>query len=413
MANESYEEFAKKLQKEIEEDTGIKFGLIEEHSFANIVVPTEEDEEQYLGVEMSERLWEALKSQKYIDDKGKVQDSLKIALKANSVTLPDGYEAVAPQIISILKKVAGNLNIKDASNRRVVTLNKEVYLSEEFKELWDRIKYKTTYRVKFDEAALIEACAKEIKDHLVVGKSRFKYLKAGVEIMQGGVGADVVEESTFVYEPKDFELPDIVSYLQNETNLTRRAIVEILTKSGKLEQFKNNPQKFIEQVMGMIQRTMRHFVVDGIKYEKIGNESYYAQEIFEEQELAGYLNQNLQESQKGVYDYVIYDSDVEKNFAISFENNPMVKVYAKLPSFFKIETPLGSYNPDWAVVIDKDGEEKLYFVVETKSSLFTDALRPAEQAKIDCGKAHFDALGDDVSFIKATKMEDVEDVVYG
>ncbi|OQX58976.1 MAG: hypothetical protein B5M52_04385 [Helicobacteraceae bacterium 4484_230] len=121
MANESYEEFAKKLQKEIEEDTGIKFGLIEEHSFANIVVPSAENEESYLGVEMSERLWKGLYEQKYIDDKGKVQDSLKIALKANSVTLPDGYEAVAPQIISILKKVAGNLNIKDASNKRVVS----------------------------------------------------------------------------------------------------------------------------------------------------------------------------------------------------------------------------------------------------------------------------------------------------
>ena len=91
----------------------------------------------------------------------------------------------------------------------------------------------------------------------------------------------------------------------------------------------------------------------------------------------------------------------------------MVKVYAKLPGFFKIETPLGSYNPDWAVVIEKNGEEKLYFVVETKSSLFTDALRLAEQVKIDCGKAHFEALDNDVSFIKATKMSDVEDVVYG
>jgi type III restriction enzyme len=413
MANESYEEFAKKLQKEIEEDTGIKFGLIEEHSFANIVVPTEEDEERYLGVERSEKLWKNLYERKYIDEKGKVQESLKTALKTDTVILPDGYEAVAPQIISILKKVAGNLNIKDANRRRVVTLNKEVYLSEEFKELWDRIKYKTTYRVRFDETALIDACAKEIQEHLVVGRPRFRYTKAGVDITQGGVGADVVEESTFVYHSKNFELPDIVSYLQNETNLTRRAIVRILTQSGKLEQFKNNPQKFIEQVLAMIRKTMRHFIVDGIKYEKIGNESYYAQEIFEEQELAGYLNQNLQESRKGVYDYVIYDSDVEKNFAISFENNPMVKVYAKLPGFFKIDTPLGSYNPDWAVVIEKDGEEKLYFVVETKSSLFTDALRPAEQAKIDCGKAHFKALDNDVSFIKATKMSDVEDVVYG
>ena len=413
MANESYEEFARQLQKEIEEDTGITFGLIETHSFANIVFTNENDEEVYLGLERSEDLWKHLYDEKYIDEKGKVQDSLKMDLKANSVKLAAGYEVVSPQIISILKKVAGNLNIKDASKKRAVALNKEVYLSEEFTELWNRVKYKTTYRVKFDEALLIEACAKEIRDHLIVGKSRFHYSKAGIEITQGGVGADVVEESAYVYDSRDFTLPDIVSYLQNETNLTRRAIVEILAKSGKLEQFKNNPQKFIEQTMGMIQRTMRHFVIDGIKYEKIGNDSYYAQEIFEEQELAGYLNQNLQESKKGVYDYVIYDSDVEKNFAISFENNEMVKVYAKLPGFFKIDTPLGSYNPDWAVVIEKDGDEKLYFVVETKSSLFTDALRPAEQAKIDCGMAHFDALGDDVQFIKATGMKDVEDVVYG
>jgi len=413
MANESYEAFAKQLQKEIEDDTGIKFGLIEEHTFANLVTTDTEGEEAYLGLEHSENLWKHLYEQKYIDERGKVQDSLKMALKADSVTLPEGYETVSPQIVSLLKKVAGNLNIKDASKKRAVTLNKEVYLSEEFTELWNRIKYKTTYRVKFDEATLVEACAKEIQKHLVVGKSRFQYTKAGIDITQGGVAADVVEESSFVYDPKDFTLPDIVTYLQNETNLTRRAIVDILTKSGKLQQFKNNPQKFIEQTMGMIQRTMRYFVVDGIKYEKIGNESYYAQEIFAEQELAGYLNQNLEESKKGVYDYVIYDSDVEKNFAISFEDNSAVKVYAKLPGFFKIDTPLGSYNPDWAVVIEKDDIERLYFVVETKSSLFTDALRPTEQAKIDCGLAHFDALGDEVQFIKATKMGDVEDVVYG
>ena len=413
MANESYEEFAKKLQQEIEEDTGIKFGLIEEHSFANIVTVDDDGEEGYLGIQHSEALWKHLYEQKYIDDRGKVQDSLKMDLRADSVTLPNGYEAVSPQIITLLKRVAGNLNIKDASKKRVVTLNKEVYLSEEFIELWNRIKYKTTYRVKFDEAALIGACAKEIHDYLIVAKSRFHYSKAGIEITQGGVGADVVEENSFVYDARDFELPDIVTYLQNETNLTRKAIVEILVRSGKLSHFRNNPQKFIEQAIGMIQRTMRHFVVDGIKYEKIGTDSYYAQEIFEEQELAGYLNQNLQESKKGVYDYVVYDSDVEKNFAISFEKNPMVKVYAKLPGFFKIDTPLGSYNPDWAVVVEKDGEEKLYFVVETKSSLFTDALRPTEQAKIECGKAHFDALDDEVQFIKAAKMGDVEDVVYG
>lgn len=413
MANESYEEFAKKLQKEIEEDTGIRFGLIEEHSFASLVVLDEEGEESYLGIEHSESLWKHFKEQNYIDDKGKVQDGLKMHLKANSVNIPDGYEVVTPQIISLLKKVAGNLNIKDASKKKVLTLNKEVYLSEEFTELWNRIKHKTTYRVKFDEAALIEACAKEIRDYLIVGRSKVRITKVKVGIDKGGIETEVVDENTALNDVRDFVLPDIVTYLQNETNLTRRAIVEILTKCGKLQQFKNNPQKFIEQAMSMIQRTMRQFVVDGIKYEKIGDDIYYAQEIFEEQELAGYLNQNLVESSRGVYDYVLYDSDVEKNFAISFENNPSVKVYAKLPGFFKIDTPLGSYNPDWAVLIEKESEEKLYFVVESKGSLFTDDLRPTEQAKIDCGAAHFKALDSHVNFIKATGMGDVEAHIHG
>jgi len=111
MANESYEEFANQLQKEIEDDTGIKFGLIEEHSFADLTLININNEEEYLVLDKSEDLWKHLYDEKYIDDRGKVQDSLKIDLKANSVTLPDGYEAVSPQIISLLKKVAGNLNI--------------------------------------------------------------------------------------------------------------------------------------------------------------------------------------------------------------------------------------------------------------------------------------------------------------
>jgi type III restriction enzyme len=311
----------------------------------------------------------------------------------------------------VLKKVAGNLNIKNATNKRAVTLNKEVYLSEDFKELWDRIKYKTTYRVKFDETKLIEKCVEEIKDNLIVAKARFAYNKAGLDITQGGVDTKIKEESSFVYNASNFSLPDIISYLQNETNLTRKAIVEILIKSDKLEQFKNNPQKYIEQVISLIQRSMRHFIIDGIKYEKIGNNSFYAQEIFEEQELVGYLNQNLQESKKGLYDYVIYDSDIEKNFAISFENNPMIKLYAKLPNFFKIDTPLGSYNPDWAVVIDKNGKEKLYFVVESKSSLLNLDRRASENDKIKCGKEHFKALNNDTKFIVSTNMRDIENII--
>ena len=111
------------------------------------------------------------------------------------------------------------------------------------------------------------------------------------------------------------------------------------------------------------------------------------------------------ESGKSVYDHVIYDSDVEHDFAEAFEKSEEVKVYAKLPDWFKIETPLGTYNPDWAVLVENNGSQNLYFVVETKGSLFSDALRPTEQAKIDCGREHFKALGENVSFAKANNFE--------
>lgn len=154
---------------------------------------------------------------------------------------------------------------------------------------------------------------------------------------------------------------------------------------------------------------MRLFIVDGIKYEKIGDHHYYAQELFEENELFGYLSKNMLESEKSVYDHVVYDSDVEEEFAKSFELSDEVKVYAKLPGWFKIDTPLGCYNPDWAVLVENDGQERLFFVVETKGSLFTDALRPAEQAKIDCGREHFKALGTDVDFAVANGYQTFSD----
>ena len=178
-----------------------------------------------------------------------------------------------------------------------------------------------------------------------------------------------------------------------------------MQKCNRLNDFKNNPQKFIDEVTAIITNQMRLFIVDGIKYRKIGDEHFYAQELFEDQELTGYLNKNMLETQKSVYDHVVYDSDIEETFARAFEKSDDINLYAKLPGWFKIDTPLGGYNPDWAVLVEQDGKEKLYFVVETKSSLFSDALRPKEQAKIDCGTAHFKALGQEAKFIKANDYD--------
>ena len=408
MANESYEEFVEKLQKEIEEDNNIKFGVVEKHLFANISFQNDQGESEFLGADASEKLWDALNSKKYINEKGKVQDSLRVALKDNKVEIPEEFKDHSGAINQVLRKVSGNLNVKDASKKRSVKLNKEIFLGEEFKELWAKIKYKTTYRVSFDVDELVKNCVSDIQKKIRVGKTRFSYKKAEAQIDRGGVQAKEVSHSTHIYNAKDYVLPDIISYLQNETNLTRKTLVEILVKSEKLKDFVNNPQKFIDEVRAIIQSNMRQFIVNGIKYRKIGNDSYYAQELFETEELAGYLERNMIESKKSVYDHVVYDSDVERKFAEKFELSDDVKVFAKLPNWFKIDTPLGSYNPDWAVLVERDGESKLYFVVESKGSILSDALRPAETAKINCGREHFKALGTDVTFTEADSFETLE-----
>jgi len=405
MANESYEEFARKLQREIEEEEGIRFGVVERHLFANMPVPTDDHHTQYFGVEASGKVWEHLQAEGYIDGGGKVQDKLRTALKKGEVALPDDVETHAQRILAALRKVAGDLNVRNAEDRKRVSLNKAVFLGEEFKQLWERIKYRTTFRVDFDPEELVTKCVDEISKNLVVGKARFVYRKSQLEIDQAGVQAQQVKESTHVTDSRDYQLPDIVSYLQNETNLTRRTLVRILVESSRLHDFVNNPQKYIEQVSEIIKRQMRLLIVDGIKYHKIGDSACYAQELFEENELFGYLSKNMIESQKSVYDHVVYDHSVEEEFAKSCERSDNIKVYTKLPPWFKIETPLGGYNPDWAVFANFDGQDRLYFVVETKGNLFSDALRPAEKAKIECGREHFKALGKDVEFAVAKDFE--------
>ena len=405
MANESYEAFVEGLQKEIEKEEGIKFGVVEAHTFANIVVKAEDGEAAYLGAQASEAIFEHLLQEQYIDAKGKVTDSLRTAIKNDEVSLPEEFAQQSEQITATLKKLAGGLNIKNNDNKRTVRLNKAVFESPDFRELWDRIKYKTVYNVEFDPKELIKRCAENIQKNLIVGKTKFNYSKAKAEITKGGVTTAAPQEATYTYDVKDYQIPDILSYLQNETNLKRQSILEIILKSERLNDFKNNPQKFIDETKNIINREKQRFIVDGIKYQKIGNDHFYAQELFDGGELVGYFNKNILKTSRSVYDHVIYDSDIEAGLAQSFEQNEQVKVYAKLPDWFKIDTPLGSYNPDWAVLFELDGQEKLYFVVESKGTIYEDMLRDAEQAKIKCGREHFKALDTDAKYIVANDYD--------
>lgn len=392
VAMESYEQFAENLQKEIEADTGIRFGVVEPHQFAAVTVVAEDGTSAPLGVEGSRELWEHLKASGHIDAHGSVQDSLKQVLKDATLTVPSPFAGQLDQITQVLKKLAGRLEIKNADERRQVRTRQAVLHSPEFKALWDRIKQKTTYRVQFDNEKLVENCIQALREAPAIPKTRLQWRKADIAIGKAGVEATERDgAATVVLDEADIELPDLLTDLQDRTQLTRRSIQRILSGSQRLDDFKRNPQAFIECAAEAINRRKRLAVVDGIKYQRLGDESYYAQELFEQEELTGYLR-NLLDAEKAVYEQVVYDSDTERAFADQLEKNSAIRVYAKLPGWFTVPTPLGGYNPDWAVLVQKDGAERLYFVVETKGGLSADDLREKERAKIECGRAHFRAL---------------------
>ena len=411
IATESYEQFAENLQKEIEEDTGIRFGIVEKHQFAAIPITDEAGRTTSLGVTQSEAIWNHLKEAGFIDAKGKVQDHLKKSLKDGTLELPEPFKAHLQQVKDVLRKLSGSLDIKNADERKPIKTRQAMLHSEEFQALWNRIKHKTTYRVQFDNEKLVNECAKAIGECPPITKARVQIRKADLAIGRGGVSSEeTAAAAPIIIEETDLELPDLLTDLQDKTQLTRRSLVRIVIDSGRLDDFKRNPQQFIELATESINRTKRLALVDGIKYERIGDEHYYAQELFEQEELTGYLK-NMLAATKSIHEHVVYDSSgVERTFAEQLEKNEAVKVYAKLPGWFKVPTPLGTYNPDWAVLVEKDGTERLYFVVETKSSLFTDDLRDKESAKIACGKAHFKALAvgeNPAQFITARNIDDL------
>ena len=413
IANESYEAFADNLQKEIQEQTGITFGVVEPHHFAAVAVKDASGTASPLGFEKSQELFDYLKAEGYIDKKGKVQDSLRIDLKNETLKLPPDLTAQRPQIMTILRKVAGRLDVKNADERQRISPRRAVLEGPDFKALWDRIKHKTTYRVHFDNERLVEDCIKAVNDLAPVTRTRLQWRKAGIAIGRAGVEAQDSKSasSPIVLDEQDIPLPDILGELQNRTQLTRRTIHRILTGSKRLADFPRNPQLFIENVAHEVSRAKQHAIVDGIKYERLGDSEVWGQELFEAGEISRYMK-NLIKSDSGraIYDYVEWQSDPERTFIEDLEKNEDVIVYAKLPNWFKVPTPLGPYQPDWAVLLKTPDGERLYLVVETKSTAFLSGLRDMERDKIRCGEKHFEAIAqgsNPAEYHRGTSLADV------
>ncbi|SHF76639.1 type III restriction enzyme [Flavobacterium fontis] len=242
MASESYEEFVDELQKEIEKETGIKFGVLQEHSFSNIVVSMNGNDPEYLGHHKSEEIFNYFLLKGYINAKGKIQDILKEDLKIGEVDLGQEFEKhIEEQIIKEITRTAGKLEIKNNATKEIVKLNKQVFLSPEFKNLWDKIKFKTTYSVDFNSDKLIKECIKNINNRLVVNGGKLSYDKIKLNITEGGVTFNEPKTNYDLVKQEVSILPDIISYLQNETRLTRKSIVKILQGCENLNFFKINP----------------------------------------------------------------------------------------------------------------------------------------------------------------------------
>jgi len=285
--------------------------------------------------------------------------------------------------------------IKNKRERTAIKYRKGFEVDPKFLEIWEELKKKTTYRVDYQTSDLITLASKEIKDLPKVKAPSIRSSKVSLNITDEGIDTMYVGDKVESYDSYLWKIPDVLGYIQDKTELTRSTIQDILSKSGRIGDILINPQLFLDLSSQAIKRTLYDIMIDGIKYQQIGG-SEYEMTLFEAQELEIYLNDytfEITDSSKTIYENLVpLDSGVENQFAKDCETSEQIKFYFKLPNWFKIPTPIGNYNPDWAVVFEDD--KKIYFVAETKDTgtpeVDISKLNPSEQLKIKCGRAHFD-----------------------
>ena len=403
VANESYEDFARALQNEYEEDCGVAFGRVPLTALAKLIRVVD-GEERPIGRAAAESIRAALVEQKMLDGEGRIQSEFDPRRRDFALDLPAAYRELAPAVIDLLSAYRIERHIRREKDEGPNRLRKELRLNPEFQALWDRIKPKTTYRVEF--------ATEELVMRAVAGLRRMEKIEAAkINITTGGIGVTKAGVTTTALGAAEERvayggnpLPDLLAYLQNETELTRSTLVRILKGSGRLGEFFVNPQRFMDAVAAVLKYELHRLLVDGIKYERLpgeGSEAEWEQCLFKSEELINYLS--ALQVDKSIYEYVSYDSDVEREFARKLNQRPDIKLFVKLPGWFFVNTPVGKYNPDWAIV--KHEDRTVYLVRETKGTRNFFELRTGEADKLRCGQRHFEALG--VPYAVAVSADEV------
>lgn len=283
--------------------------------------------------------------------------------------------------------------VKNKGDRKQVNFRKGFEADPKFLEIWEKIKFHTRYSVEYKTDELIVASAKAVKNMPETIKPVIKSTRKRVLITQEGVDGMLVSDSIDDDYTVRFEMPDMLAYIQSKTELTRHTILEILKKSGKIGEALLNPQLFMDNSVNSIKSELYRLMVEGIKYEKIGDK-VYEMTLFDDKGFEIYLDDfthHVKKPEKTVYEnYITLESSVENQFARDCESSENIEFFFKLPNWFRINTPIGRYNPDWAIVFK--GEKKIYFVAETKSA--GQELRDSEKLKIKCGAEHFKKFED-------------------
>jgi len=396
IANESYAAFADSLQDEYKA-AGVAIGQVRPGEFAKLARLDTEGKatDELLGYKASQEIFRHLHSHNYLRD-GKTTPVFTPDTAAFSLNLPEALQPYEAGIIERIRGAGIGKYVKNAKDRKARKFNKALYASPEFEEFWNAISRKTTYRVKVEREAIVGNAIYAIKREDRINPLRIEVTRAGVRVSRGGTQSQVLGASVASLNAH-YDLPDIIGELQQATSLTRRTLVDIVKGSNRLAEFIGNPNDFIAMVLRCIKGELAKLLIDGIQYEKLDGSIYELRELqtdgLEERERFFDRMVEIHNTQKTDFDHVVYESEVEREFAEMLDSRADIKLFMKLPAKFKVPTPVGDYNPDWAIIRQADGENRIYMIRETKSTHDRNKRRPSENAKIDAATEHFKTIG--------------------
>ena len=403
IASESYDSFAKGLQNEIAEAVADRPKAVTAELFIGKVIKDDKGNEQVVDGDTGRAIHFDLIVNGYIDKKGVLTDKYYEDKANGELKVAEEVADSAASVIEIIDSIYDS-RVMQPENARSNNVELEVDESKlampEFKALWEKINSKSVYIVDFDTDELVRKSIDSLDRKLRVSKIYFKVETGAMEQIKSKEelvsGASFVKEEFASYgkvvTTSSNVKYDLIGKLVDETGLTRKAVIQILQgiQPATFNQFKNNPEEFIIKVAALINDEKATVIIEHITYDVMDDK--YGTDVFTDPTIKGRLGVNAMKAKKHLYDHIVYDSSNEQAFATELDTNTNVAVYVKLPDGFYISTPVGHYNPDWAVAFYEGTVKHIYFVAETKGSMNSMQLRLIEESKIHCAREHFKAI---------------------